>query len=247
MAHSPLLMAGLALLMLSCQNNKGPEYDLIIRNGILYDGSGSPGQTGDIAVNADTIAAAGDLGTAKGKTEIDAKGMAVSPGFINMLSWATESLIEDGRGMSDLKQGVTLEIMGEGESMGPLSESMRKNYLESQGDIKFDIPWTTLGQYLEHLESKGISPNVASFVGATTVRVHEVGYANRPPTPEELERMKTLVRQAMEEGALGVGSSLIYAPAFYAQTDELVALCKVASEYNGRYISHLRSEGNKFL
>jgi N-acyl-D-amino-acid deacylase len=160
---------------------------------------------------------------------------------------ATESLIQDGRSQSDIRQGVTLEVMGEGESLGPLNEQMKKEMLEAQGDIQFDIPWTTLGQYLEHLVKRGVSCNVASFVGATTVRIHELGYADRPPTVAELERMKNLVRQAMEEGALGVGSSLIYAPAFYAKTDELIALSEVAAGYGGMYISHLRSEGNRFL
>src|SRR6185369_9358299 len=166
---------------------------------------------------------------------------------INMLSWATESLIEDGRSQSDIRQGVTLEIMGEGESMGPLYKAMKKEMLERQGDVKYPVNWTTLDQYLENLARQGISCNVASFVGATTVRIHEIGYADRPPTSKELERMKRLVRQAMEQGALGVGSSLIYAPAFYAKTDELIALAKVASEHHGMYISHIRSEGTRLL
>ncbi|HET6267294.1 MAG TPA: amidohydrolase family protein, partial [Acidobacteriota bacterium] len=169
---------------------------------------------------------------------------AVAPGFVNMLSWATDSLIEDGHSESDIRQGVTLEVMGEGNSMGPLNDAMKKEAKDDQGDIKYDIKWTTLGEYLTYLEKKGISTNVASFIGATTVRIHEIGFADRPPTPEELGRMKELVRQAMKEGAMGVGSSLIYAPAFYAKTDELIELCKVASEYNGMYISHMRSEGN---
>ncbi|MDZ7290568.1 MAG: D-aminoacylase [candidate division KSB1 bacterium] len=223
------------------------EYDLIIRNGTIYDGSGAAPITGDIAINVDTIAAIGKLNHARGKHEIDAKGMAVAPGFINMLSWATTSLIEDGRSQSDIRQGVTLEIFGEGESPGPLNEKMKQEIFEQQGDIKYDVTWTTLGEYLDHLVNVGISTNIASFVGATTVRIHEIGYENRPPTPEELERMKALVRQAMEEGGLGIGSSLIYAPAFYAKTDELIELCKVAAEYGGMYISHIRSEGNRLL
>jgi N-acyl-D-amino-acid deacylase len=222
-----------------------PPYDLILRGGTIYDGSGGKPFTGDLGVRGDRIAKVGDLGDAKGKSELDVRGLAVAPGFVNMLSWATDSLIVDGRGMSDIKQGVTLEVMGEGFSMGPLNEAMKKESKEQQGDIKYDITWTTLGEYLDHLVQLGISPNVASFVGATTVRVHEIGYADRPPTPEELERMKTLVRQAMEEGALGIGSSLIYAPAFYAKTDELVALSEVAGQYGGMYISHMRSEGNR--
>ncbi|MBI3406311.1 MAG: amidohydrolase family protein [Acidobacteria bacterium] len=222
-------------------------YDVIIRNGTLYDGSGKPPVIGDIAINGKKIAAVGKLGNAKGKTEIDAKGLAVAPGFINMLSWAVDSLIYDGKSQADIRQGVTLEVFGEGDSMGPLTEEMKKTAKEQQGDIKFDIEWTTLAQYLDYLSKRGVSPNVASFIGATTVRVHEIGFADRPPTPAELERMKTLVRQAMREGAMGVGSSLIYAPAFYAKTPELIELCKVASEYGGMYISHMRSEGNRFL
>ena len=186
--------------------SKAAQFDLIIRNGTIYDGSGTAPVVGDVAINRDSIAAVGKLADARGKTEIDAKGLAVAPGFINMLSWATESLIQDGRSQSDIRQGVTLEVMGEGESLGPLNEQMKKEMREAQGDIQFDIPWTTLGQYLEHLVKRGVSCNVASFVGATTVRIHELGYADRSPTVAELERMKNLVRQAMEEGALGVGS-----------------------------------------
>jgi len=189
----------------------------------------------------------GDLHGVAAAQEIDATGLAVAPGFVNMLSWATDSLIADGRGMSDLVQGVTLEVMGEGWSMGPLNEAMKKEATEQQGDIRYPIDWTTLGEYLEKLEKKGISMNVASFVGATTVRIHELGYADREPTPEELARMQELVRAAMREGALGVGSSLIYAPAFYAKTPELVALCSAAGEDGGMYISHMRSEGNRLL
>ena len=222
-------------------------HDVIIRHGTVYDGTGSPGRVADVAIDGQRISAVGDLGGAKGKSEIDASGLAVTPGFINMLSWATESLIEDGRGMSDIKQGVTLEVFGEGSSMGPLNDAMKKEAVEQMGDIKYDITWTTLGEYLDYLVKRGISPNVASFIGATTVRVHEIGYADRPPTPAELERMQLLVRQAMEEGALGVGSSLIYAPAFYAKTDELIALAKAAAPYGGSYISHMRSEGARLL
>jgi len=223
------------------------KYDLVIRNGTIYDGSGTAPSIGDVAINADTIAAIGNLDNGAGKQEIEAKGMAVAPGFINMLSWATTSLIEDGRSQSDIHQGVTIEVFGEGWSMGPLNEKMKQEDKEQQGDLKYDITWTTLGEYLDHLVKRGISPNIASFVGATTVRIHEIGFANRPPTPEEMERMRALVRQAMEDGALGVGSSLIYAPAFYAKTDELIELCKVAAEYGGMYISHMRSEGNRLL
>ncbi len=223
------------------------DYDVIIRGGTVYDGSGGDGVVIDVGIVDDTIAAIGDLAQASARMDIDATGLAVSPGFINMLSWATESLIEDGRSLSDIRQGVTLEVFGEGESSGPLNDEMKATTLARQGDIQYDIEWTTLGEYLEYLVDRGISTNVASFVGATTVRIHEVGYDNRPPTPDELDRMLALMRQGMEEGALGLGSSLIYAPAFYAQTDELIELAKIAAEYGGMYISHMRSEGNRLL
>lgn len=233
------------LILASCSQ---PEnYDVLIKNGQIVDGSGKPSYTGYVGINADTIAAVGDLGDATGTQEIDASGMAVAPGFINMLSWATESLIEDGRSMADIKQGVTLEVFGEGWSMGPLNESMKKEEQESQGDITYDIEWNTLNEYLEYLTNKGISPNIASFVGATTLRINTVGYENRAPTPRELDTMKLMVKQAMEEGAMGVGSSLIYAPAFYSSTEELIELCKVAAKYDGMYISHMRSEGSRLL
>jgi len=224
-----------------------PAYDLILRNGLVYDGGGGKPHVADVAVAGDKIAAVGKLAKRRAAIELDVNGLAVAPGFINVLSWANESLIADGRSQSDIRQGVTLEVMGEGNSMGPLNDAMKREMVEEQGDIKFDVTWTTLGEYLDHLVRRGISCNVASFIGATTVRVHELGHADRAPTRSELERMKQLVRAAMEEGALGVGSSLIYAPAFYAKTDELIELCKVAARYDGMYISHLRSEGNTFL
>ncbi len=223
------------------------DYDVVLRHGLIFDGSGGAPVQSDVAINKDVIAAIGDLTGKTARKEIDVRGLAVAPGFINMLSWANESLLEDGRSESNIRQGVTLEIMGEGESMGPLNAKMKKDMISLQADVRYPIRWTTLGEYLEHLEKRGVSPNVASFVGATTVRIHEIGHADRAPTAAELERMKQLVRQAMEEGALGVGSSLIYAPAFYAKTDELIALCQAASSYGGIYISHLRSEGNQFL
>ncbi|MBI3662368.1 MAG: D-aminoacylase [Acidobacteria bacterium] len=236
-----------AAVLISAAAAPPRTYDVIIRNGTIYDGSGKPPAVGDVAINGDKIAAIGNLKDARGKTEIDARGLAVAPGFINMLSWAVESLIVDPRSQADIRQGVTLEIFGEGESMGPLSDAMKKEAEEQQGDFKYKIEWTTLKEYLDWITKRGIAPNVASFVGATTVRVHEIGYADRLATKEELARMKALVRQAMREGALGVGSSLIYPPAFYAKTGELIELCKVASEYDGMYISHMRSEGNRFL
>lgn len=226
---------------------RSPSYDVILRGGTVYDGNGGPGILADVAIAGDTIAGIGDFSRARAAREINARGLAVTPGFINMLSWATESLLVDPRGQSDVRQGVTLEVFGEGESMGPVNEAMRTEMIESQGDLKFQVPWTTLGEYLDHLEKRGVSVNVASFVGATTVRVHEIGYADRPPTPAELARMQALVRTAMEEGALGVGTSLIYAPAFYAKTGELIALASAAAPFGGRYISHMRSEGTRLM
>lgn len=238
--------AGLvALALVACGG--GSDYDVIIRNGTVYDGSGEAGVQADVAISGDRVAAVGDLGDATAETEVDATGMAVAPGFINMLSWATESLIEDGRSQSDIRQGVTLEVFGEGESMGPLNDRMKEDLQSNQGDLQYEVEWTSLGEYLEYLENRGVATNVASFIGATTARVHELGYEDRAPTEEELARMQELVRQAMEEGALGVGSSLIYAPAFYAGTDELIALASAAGEYGGMYISHMRSEGNGLL
>src|SRR5258705_1245914 len=231
--------------VLSVSFARSAEFDVLIRNGQIYDGSGKPAFRGDIAIVGDKIVMIGTLTDAHGKSVIDAHGLAIAPGFINILSWANESLIQDGRSQSDIRQGVTLEIFSEGSSMGPLNDAMKKETREQQGDIKYSIEWTTLAEYLDYLVRRGVSCNVASFIGATTVRVHEIGYADRPPTPEELARMKTLVRQAMEDGALGIGSSLIYAPAFYAKTNELIELCKVAAKYQGKYISHMRSEGNR--
>ncbi|MCJ7558198.1 MAG: D-aminoacylase [Gammaproteobacteria bacterium] len=248
-----VLTLAITLLITACDPEpKSPReavsgYDIIIRGGTVYDGSGQPGRKADLAINGDRIAAIGDLSASKGKQEIDAAGQAVAPGFINMLSWAVDSLIEDGTGQSDLRQGVTLEVFGEGFSWGPLNDAMKAYALKEQGDIKYPIEWTSLGEYLEYLEKRGVSPNVASFVGATTVRVHELGFEDRAPDAAELEAMQTLVREAMDEGALGVGSSLIYAPAFYADTAELIALNQAAAPYSGMYISHIRSEGNRLL
>ena len=224
-----------------------PAYDLVILNGKVYDGMGGEPINADIAIRGDRIADIGDFNAADAVATVDAGGMAVAPGFINMLSWATHTLIEDGRGLSDVRQGVTLEIFGEGRSMGPLNDALRQEMIGRQGDIKFDVEWDTLAGYLEHLESRGVSPNVASFVGATTVRAHELGEEDRAPTAEELESMQALVADAMRDGALGVGSSLIYAPAFYADTDELVALASTAAKFDGFYVSHLRSEGNRLV
>lgn len=238
------LILWLALLS-ACATSTKP-YDLLIENGTIYDGNGGEPFAADIAVIDDRIVAIGDI-VGSADEVIDAEGYAVAPGFINMLSWATESLVIDGRSQSDIRQGVTLEVFGEGNSEGPINETMRRDIIEAEGFGGADITWTTLGEYLEYLVDRGVSTNVASFIGATTVRKHEIGYEDRAPTAEELERMRALVREAMEEGAMGLGSSLIYAPAFYASTDELVELAKVVGEYDGMYISHLRSEGNRLL
>ncbi|MFN2446418.1 MAG: amidohydrolase family protein [Vicinamibacterales bacterium] len=243
-AH-PSVLLSLALVLASCRSQ--PEVDLALINGRVYDGSGGPPVMGGVAVAGDRIVAVGALDDVRARTTIDVKGLAVAPGFINMLSWADEPLLVDGRSQSDIRQGVTLEVFGEGWSMGPLNDRMREEQLAAQGDLKFPITWQTLGQYLSVLEKRGVSTNVASFVGATTVRIHEIGYEDREPTDDELERMKALVRDAMREGALGVGSSLIYAPAFYAKTPELIELCRAAAEFGGMYISHMRSEGARLL
>jgi N-acyl-D-amino-acid deacylase len=224
-----------------------PAFDAIIRGGMVYDGTGSPARRADIGIKSDRIARIGDLSSESAKTTTDATGRAVAPGFINMLSWATESLLADGRSQSDIRQGVTLEIFGEGSSMGPLNDTMKKRMVEEMGDIKFDITWTTLAEYLKDLERRGVSTNVASFIGATTIREHVIGLEDKKPTAQQLDAMRALVKQEMEAGALGIGSSLIYAPAFYASTEELIELCKVAAQYQGKYISHMRSEGNRLV
>ena len=223
------------------------NFDVIIRGGTVYDGSGGAPIKADVGIVGDRVAAVGDLRNAEAGRVVDATGMAVSPGFINMLSWSTESLIVDPRSLGELKQGVTTQIMGEGESMGPLNDRTRKLMIDEQGDLKYDIPWTTLSEYLKYLEKKGVSQNVASFLGATTVRRYVIGDEDKPPTPAQLDEMRAIVRREMRAGALGIGTSLIYPPAFYAKTDELIAMCKVASEYKGKYISHMRSEGNQLI
>ena len=224
-----------------------PAYDLVLRGGTVYDGSGDAPYQADVAIRGDRLAAIGDLSGAEASETLDVTGLAVAPGFINMMSWANESLIEDGRSQGDIRQGVTLEVMGEGSSMGPLSEDMKRRMGERQGDIRYEVTWTTLDEYLRFLEDRGVSPNVASFIGAATPRAHVIGYEDREPTPEELAEMQALVRQAMEEGAVGVASSLIYPPGSFARTEELIALARVAAEYDGLYASHLRSEGGGLL
>ena len=241
-----------ALAMVSCQSRN--DYAVLIRGGTVYDGSGDAPVVTDVAITGDTIAAIGNLDGATADRVIDARGLAVAPGFINMLSWATVSLIVDGRSQGDLLQGVTLEVFGEGRSVGPVNDAMKQAWLDRFTDEEVSrllgsdqVPWTTLGEYLEFLEAKGVSPNIASFIGATSVRIHELGHEDRRPSPEELARMVALVTEAMEEGALGIGSSLIYAPAFYAGTDELIALAAEAARFGGMYISHIRSEGNRLV
>lgn len=236
----------ISILLVACAAEPPPtEYDLVITSGMVYDGSGDPPKELDVAVNGDRIAALMPPGEELSAQRIvDAEGQAVAPGFINVLSWATESLIEDGRGLSDTHQGVTLEIFGEGWTMGPLNDTMKEQARERQTQIRYPIEWTTLGEYLEWLVQRGVTPNVASFVGATTIRIHELGQEDTQPTEEQIGRMQELVREAMREGALGVGSSLIYPPAFYAETEELIALAQAAAEFGGGYITHMRSEAN---
>lgn len=223
------------------------DFDVLIKNGTVYDGQGGEGRQADVALKGDRIAGVGDFKNAKAGLTIDASGLAVAPGFINMLSWSTESLIADGRSQSEIRQGVTTEIMGEGESMGPVNDAVRAKMLRDQKDIHYDITWKTLAGYLGFLEKRGVSCNVASFIGATTIRENVIGFEDKAPIPEQLDAMRELVRQEMEAGALGIGTSLIYPPAFYAKTPELIELCKVAAKYQGKYISHLRSEGNQLL
>src|SRR5438128_4561822 len=231
----------------STRSPKSAGFDVIIKGGTVYDGTGAQPRHVDLAIRGDRIAGVGDFKTAKAKTIIDATDLAIAPGFINMLSWSNESLIEDGRSQSEIRQGVTTEIMGEGESMGPVNDRVREHMLRQQSDIKYEIKWNTLTEYLRYLEARGVSCNVASFIGATTIREYVIGFEDKPPTPEQLDQMRELVRKEMEAGALGIGTSLIYPPAFYAKTEELIEMCKVAAKYQGKYISHMRSEGNHLL
>ena len=240
---STLTVSFLAFCVLLTACTEPVSHDLILRGGNIFDGSGNDPFVGDIAIDGDKIVALGNIGDATGAVEIDVRGLAVAPGFVNMMSWANESLIHDGRSQSDIRQGVTLEIMGEGNSMGPLNASMRAEMVSLQSDIAYDVEWTSLAEYLEFLEKRGVSPNVASFIGAATPREFVIGHEDRPPTPEELDEMRSLVRSAMEDGALGVASSLMYPPGLFADTSELVELSKVASEYDGMYVSHMRDEG----
>jgi N-acyl-D-amino-acid deacylase len=239
-----LLLAG---TVEASPSNSAQVFDVIIKGGTVYDGSGTEGFVADVAIRGDRIVGVGNFENSQAKRVLDAHGLAVAPGFINMLSWSTESLIVDGRSQSEIRQGVTTEVMGEGESMGPVNDRVRDYMLKQQTDIKYDITWKTLAEYLQYLEKRGVSCNVASFIGATTIRENVIGFENKEPTPEQLDQMRELVRREMEAGALGIGTALIYPPAFYAKTEELIELCKVAAKYKGKYISHMRSEGNHLL
>src|SRR4051812_11612266 len=244
----PRVLAAILLTVSSCASaHSAPAYDTVIRGGTIYDGGGGAPYKGDVAIKGDRIAAVAPHVAGHGRTEVDAAGLAVAPGFINMLSWAAEPLIRDGRAQSDVRQGVTLEVMGEGWSMGPFSPTQKAEAEAEQTTTRYKVSWTTLGQFLDWLEKKGVSVNVASMVGASTVRVHELGRNDVDPTPEQLQRMRALVREAMDEGAMGVGSSLIYVPAIYAETDELAALAGEAGGCGGMYISHMRSESSRLL
>ncbi len=239
------LWAFICCTLLACTPER--SYEVLIKNATIVDGSGNPAYMADLGINADTIAAVGTLKGSKGDIEIDATGLTASPGFINMLSWANVSLIEDGRSQSDLRQGVTLEVMGEGRSMGPLNERMKLEMKENQQHIKYDISWTSLGEYLDHLEEKGISTNVASFVGNGTLRNYVMGYEKREPSEDEMAIMKSLLKEAMEEGAVGMSTSLIYVPSGHAETSEITELAKIVSEYDGMYVSHIRDEEGQLL
>ena len=230
---------------LFAQGSRSNEFDVILKGGTVYNGSGGKAYKADVGIKGDLVTKIGELNKAKADLIVDATGLAVAPGFINMLSWSNESLIVDPRSLGELKQGVTTQIFGEGWSMGPLNDRMKRQMKDDQGDLKYEIEWTSLSDYLKYLEKRGVSQNVASYIGATTVRIYVLGEGDVQPTPEQMDEMRQLVRKEMEAGALGIGSSLIYAPAFYAKTEELIELCKVAAEYKGKYISHMRSEGNK--
>lgn len=241
-----ILLTTLLVLTVAGQISQQSAYDIIIRNGTVYDGTGGAPRRADVGIKGDQITAIGDLSKAKAATEVDVKGLAVAPGFINMLSHSETSLIADYHSLSELRQGVTTQIFGE-SSMGPLNDVMKRNRLTTQGDIKYDIPWTTLADYLKYLEQRGVSQNVASFIGAGTIREYVIGLEDKPPTTQQLEQMQELVRREMEAGALGITTALIYAPNYFAKTDELIAMCKVASKYRGKYIAHIRSEANQLL
>src|SRR6476620_2079371 len=244
---SLLISVFLAPLAVGLEPPPKEKFDVVIRAGTVYDGTGEKPRVIDVAIRGDRIAALGNFSADQTKSVVEAKGLAVAPGFINMLSWSNESLIADGHSQSEIREGVTTEIMGEGESMGPLNDRVREKMRREQKDIHYEIKWTTLAEYLRYREARGVCCNVASFIGATTIRENVIGFEDKAPTPQQLDEMRALVRQEMEAGALGIGTSLIYAPAFYASTEEVIGLCKVAARYRGKYISHLRSEGNRLI
>jgi len=243
------LMLMLAVSVTVFAQRGGPEtasFDIIIKGGIVYDGSGRPPRRADVGIKGNRIAAVGNLSRASSPTIIDATGQAVAPGFINMLSHSESSLIGDPRSLSELKQGVTTQIFGE-FSMGPLNEQMKQRMSQTRGDSQNQIEWTTLAEYLSYLEKRGIPQNIASFIGAATIREHVIGLEDKQPTPAQLDQMRELVRREMEAGALGITTALIYPPAFFARTEELIELCKVAAKYKGKYTTHMRSEGNQLI
>jgi N-acyl-D-amino-acid deacylase len=248
--RTKLISLLLILLLFPCAllaQSKGSRFDVLIKGGTVYDGSGATPIKADVGIRGDRIIAIGDLRGAQATTVIDAHGLAVAPGFINMLSWSINSLIADYRSQSEIRQGVTTEIFGEGSSMGPLNAEMKQRMIAQQGDFKYDIPWTTLSEYLTYMEKRGVTPNVASFIGAGTVRTYVIGLEDKKATPEQLKEMRAVVRREMEAGALGIGSSLIYAPDTYASTEELIEMCKEAAKYRGKYISHMRNEGDGLI
>lgn len=236
----------LAISLAASAQTQTQSFDVIIKGGTVYDGTGRAPVRADVGIKGDRIVAIGNLSRATAPTIVDAKGLAVAPGFINMLAHSESSLIVDPRSLSEIKQGVTTQIFGE-LSMGPLNDQMKQRLRDQQGDVKFNIEWTTLAEYLQYLEKRGISQNVASFIGAATIREYVIGLEDKPPTPAQLDQMRELVRREMEAGALGITTALIYPPAFFAKTDELIELCKVAAKYQGKYTVHMRSEGNQLI
>jgi N-acyl-D-amino-acid deacylase len=242
-----LILAAVAPAVAMDEARPANEFDVLVRGGTVYDGSGKPGRRADVAIRGDRIAAVGDLAGAKAKVVVDARGLAVTPGFINMLSWSTDSLLADGRSQSEIRQGVTTQVMGEGWSWGPVNDAIKKRMKKEQTDFKYEIEWTSLSDYLYFLQRRRVSCNVASFLGATTVREYVLGLANVKPTPKQLDQMRKLVEREMRAGALGIASALEYPPAYYASTEELIELCKVAARYRGKYITHMRSEGAGLL
>ena len=241
------ILSALVALLVPAATVRAADYDVIIRGGMVYDGSGGKPRLADVGIRGDKVATIGDLAKASATRVLDAKGLAVAPGFINMLSWSNDSFMVDGRSQGEIRQGVTTEIFGEGESMGPYTEEMKRIREEGMGDIKYKIEWTSLSDFLQYMEKRGISPNLASYIGAGTVRENVIGLDDKKATPAQMEQMRELVRKEMKAGALGIGSSLIYAPAVYADTNELIELSKVAAQYQGKYISHMRSEGDRLL